>query len=207
MIALRMPRSPGAITSGRSSRNIRYMCALHSPRPLTATSSAMTVVVVELVEALELERAVDDVLGERAQVADLGAREAARGAQLLGVGGEHLRGRRRAAAEVRDDAQPDRLRRLRRELLADDRPDEPGVVLAGVRAVGGGGSLGSRPTRSISAPSTGSARRRCADGRARGHRRCSTASSRSSSRVSLTRGRPCGSPRPCSWRSIRTQPS
>ena len=47
------------------------MCALHVPMPLTATSSSITAFVVEYVERLELERAVDHVVGERAQEAHL----------------------------------------------------------------------------------------------------------------------------------------
>jgi hypothetical protein len=38
-----MPRSPTGITSGRSSWNIRNICAVHSPSPFTAVSSAMIV--------------------------------------------------------------------------------------------------------------------------------------------------------------------
>ena len=64
--------------------------------PLTAVSSAMTSLVGELVQALELEFAAEDVLGQGAQEADLGAREPRRGPQLFGVVGEDLLGGRRA---------------------------------------------------------------------------------------------------------------
>ena len=57
-------------------------------------------VVVELFEAVELERPVDHVLGERAQVGGLGARKASGRAQRVGVGGEDLLRRRRPAIEV-----------------------------------------------------------------------------------------------------------
>jgi hypothetical protein len=54
--------------------------------------------VIELIEAVELEAAAEDVLGERAQVEDLCPRQPGRRAQLLGVGVEdRLRRRRRAA--------------------------------------------------------------------------------------------------------------
>ena len=75
---------------------------MRAPRadPLTATSSAITCSSGSSLEPLELERPVEHVLGERAQKADLGAAEACGGAELLGIVGEHLLGRGRAAAEA-----------------------------------------------------------------------------------------------------------
>ena len=69
----RMPRSPGARMSGRPSWNIRNMCALHAPSPLTATSSAITASSSSW-SSRSSSSVPDHVLGERTQVADLRAR-------------------------------------------------------------------------------------------------------------------------------------
>ena len=113
---------------------MRNMCAVQMPRPLTATSSAIDLLVGELVQALELELAGDHVLGERAQEADLRAREAGGGAQLFGVVGEDLLRRRRAVVEARGQPAVDRARRQHRELLAGDRAHERAVVVVAVGA-------------------------------------------------------------------------
>ena len=63
--------------------------------PLTAVSSRDQLVVGERRDVVEIELARDDVLGQRAQEADLRARQADRRAQLLGVVGEDLLGRGR----------------------------------------------------------------------------------------------------------------
>ena len=55
-------------------------------------------------ELVQLERAVEHVLGQRAQEADLGARQPGRRAQLVGVVGQDLLGRWRAAAEAIGEA-------------------------------------------------------------------------------------------------------
>jgi hypothetical protein len=81
------------------------------------------------VEPLELERAVVHVLGQRAQVHPLGARETDR-AQLVGVVVEDLLRCRLAAAEAVGQAPVDRGGGLGRELLADDRPHQRAVVVA-----------------------------------------------------------------------------
>ncbi len=85
-----------------------------------------------------------------------------RGAQLLGVGGEHLLGCRRLVVEVPEQPQPDRARGLRRQLLADDRAHQCGVMFAGLRRGRSGRAAATPSRRSIRAPRTGSAVRRCA---------------------------------------------
>jgi hypothetical protein len=88
----------------------------------------------QVVEPVELDLAGQDVLRQRSQVGDLGAREPARRAQRLGVVGEDLLRRRRAAAEALEQPAPDRGRRLDRELLARDRAHERRVALLGAAA-------------------------------------------------------------------------
>ena len=158
-IALRTPRSPVGSTSGRCSVNIRNMCAVHSPMPLTAVSSRDHLVVGQLGEAVELELAVEHVLGERAQVATLAREKPARDAQLVGVLGEDLLRRRRAAVEAREQLAPDRARGEHRELLAGDRAHERAVELLGPAARRPARSGSGPPKSSISAARTGSARR------------------------------------------------
>ena len=92
LMAERMPRSPTARTSGRCRWKIRNMCAVHSPMPLTAESSAITSSSESSSMLLELERAVGHVLGQRAQERHLHPRQPDRGPQLLGVLGQDLAG-------------------------------------------------------------------------------------------------------------------
>jgi hypothetical protein len=73
------------------------------------------------------------VLGERAQVADLRARQARRGAQLFGIVGEDLLRCRRAAVEAVGEAFVDRACRAHRQLLAGDRPHERAIVVIALR--------------------------------------------------------------------------
>ena len=68
------------------------MWALQMPMPLTAVSSAITSSSGSASSSLELERAVEHVLGQRAQERHLGVGEAGGGAQLLGIVGQHLLG-------------------------------------------------------------------------------------------------------------------
>ncbi len=84
-------------------------------------------VVGQLGEPLELELPGQHMLGQRAQVDDLGAREARRGAQRLGVLVEDLLWRRDAPVEVGEQLGPDRPRREHGELLAGDRAHERAV--------------------------------------------------------------------------------
>ena len=78
------------------------MCALQTPMPLTAISSAITSSSGKVIEAVEFQRAVDDMLGERTQIAHLGVAQAGRDAHLLLVVREHL-GRGRGSAAVAGD--------------------------------------------------------------------------------------------------------
>ena len=106
------------------------MCADHSPMPFTAVSSRISSSSGS-VETWSRSSSPDcDVLGERAQEAHLRAREPDRGAQLLGVVVEDLLRRRRPAAEALEHPAPHDARDGRRQLLADDRPDQRGVVVA-----------------------------------------------------------------------------
>ena len=91
-----MPRSPTGSTSGRSRWNIRNICARPQAETLDGDELGDHLLVGQLVQALELELAGEHVLGERAQEADLRAREARGGAQLFGLVGEDLLRRRRA---------------------------------------------------------------------------------------------------------------
>ena len=90
----------------------------------------------QLVQALQLEFPGEGVLGQRAQVADLRAREARGGAQLFGLIREDLLGRRGAPLEALGQAQEDAAGGLRRELLADDRADQGAVVVGGAPLAG-----------------------------------------------------------------------
>ena len=74
--------------------------------PFTAASSAIDLLVGQLVEPLELELAATDVLGERAQVADLRAREARAARSSSGSSARISCGRGRAAAEALGRARP-----------------------------------------------------------------------------------------------------
>ena len=105
----------------------------------------------------------EHVLGERAQVGDLRAREAAGGAQLLGVVGEDLLRRRRLAVEALAAARAvDRRGRLHRQLLAGDPAHERAVhLLRAARGCRAPRAAGRRSRRSA-APSR---RRRGAGGR------------------------------------------
>ena len=76
-------------------------------------------VVVELVEAVQLQLAAEHVLGEGAQVGGLGAGQPRGLAQGVGVGVEHLRRRGRRLVEEREQAAVDGAGRLGGELLAD----------------------------------------------------------------------------------------
>jgi hypothetical protein len=64
------------------------------PDPLDGRQLGDDLLVRELVQTLELELAAQDVLGQRAQEADLGAREPGRRTELLGVVIEDLLRRR-----------------------------------------------------------------------------------------------------------------
>ena len=109
--ARRMPRSPTASTSGRPSVNIRNMCALHSPMPLTATSSAITSSSESSLQAVELELAGEHVLGQRAQEgrpsrARARPRRAARRGRRRGSPRASAAGRRSARAAARRSRAP-----------------------------------------------------------------------------------------------------
>ena len=76
------------------------MWAVQTPESLDRDQLGDHLVVGQAAELVELQRAVEHVLGQRAQEADLGAGEAGGGAQLLGIVGQHLLRGRRAAAEA-----------------------------------------------------------------------------------------------------------
>ena len=96
---------------GRPSVNIRNMCALHSPMPLTATSSAMTSSSESCSRRSSSSSPATHVLGQRAQEGRLRAREADGDAQLVGLVGQDLlrawaAGRRSARAGARRSRAP-----------------------------------------------------------------------------------------------------
>ena len=97
--------------------------------PLTVESSAITSSSESSSRRSSSSSPVDDVLGQRAQVRDLGVREPGGRAQLLGIVGQHLLRRRRAPAEAVGQAPVDRARGLGRQLLADDRAHERAVLV------------------------------------------------------------------------------
>src|SRR3954469_3751113 len=102
--------------------------------PLDGGQLADDLLVGQLREAVELELALEDVLGQGAQVGDLRAREARGCPQLLGGVGEDLLGRRRAAVEALREAPPDRAGGEHGELLARDRAHERAVEVLGTAA-------------------------------------------------------------------------
>ena len=167
LIALRMPRSPGASTSGRL--ELEHQEHVRAP----------------LAEALDRDQLGDH--GRRRRARRGGRARASRRARArrasAGSRSSRARGRRRRAApRGRRRAPPPasaggrrsgraRAARSRRAALVESCwptivRTSAGVVLARARGGRGGGALGSVPTRSISAPSTGSAARRCASRRA-----------------------------------------
>ena len=106
--------------------------ALHLDEPLG------NLLVRDLLDVVEPERAGLEPLREVAQEHDLRAREPGRGAELLGIVGEDLRRGGRPAAVAVGQAPVDASRRRDRELLPDDRPQQGAVVIvrraAAVRA-------------------------------------------------------------------------
>ena len=96
-------------------------------------------------EAVELELAGEHVLGQRAQVGRLRVREADGDAQLVGLVGQDLLGRRRPAVEALEQPPVDRARRAHRELLADDRAHERRVDVAARRSRLGDAALVEQP--------------------------------------------------------------
>ena len=110
------------------------MCAVHAPSPLTATSSAITCSSERSSSRSSSSSPETHVLGQRAQEAHLRARQSGGGAQLFGIVGEDLRGRRRAPAEALGQPAVDRPRGRHRQLLADDRAHERAIVIVAVRA-------------------------------------------------------------------------
>src|SRR5213593_4472210 len=91
---------------------------------------ARHLVIRQLVELLELELTRDHVLGERAQVAHLRARQPRR-AHDLRISVEKLLWCWSAAAELVGQSRVDRARGLRRELLPDDRAQQRAVWIGG----------------------------------------------------------------------------
>jgi hypothetical protein len=79
--------------------------------------------VAELRETIELERAVEDVRGEVLQVGRLPAGQPSGAEVLLARRGQLLR-RGRPAPEQLQEPSVNRARRLRRKLLPDDGPDQ-----------------------------------------------------------------------------------
>ena len=75
-------RSPAGKASGWPRQNRRKMSAVHGPTPLTATSALWASSASRSARPFEIEAALDDRLGKRAQSADFGVRQSA-GAQVL----------------------------------------------------------------------------------------------------------------------------
>ncbi len=129
---------PAFGTAARARRSPRARPVSAAPPTRSATSHGYQLgdhlIVGQRFQALKLERAVDHVLGQRAQVDDLRAAEARRNSQRVRIIRKHLRRRRSAAAEALGQAAVDRPRGLRRELLADDRAHEGSVMV--IRAPG-----------------------------------------------------------------------
>ena len=67
--AVQMPRSPTGSTSGRCSRNIRNISAVHRPNPLTIQAFDH-LLVGQLVELVQQQPPVADAAAEVAQVSD-----------------------------------------------------------------------------------------------------------------------------------------
>ena len=88
--------------------------------PRTAVSCGDHLLVGKSIEMVQVQRAVEHLLGERAQVRNLRVREADRLTQLIGIVLEDLHGRGRATPETIGQPPVYGLRGPRRELLADD---------------------------------------------------------------------------------------